>query len=85
MQDASTRESVSEEAGPCEWQNGASGPFKGGCGGRLVGNSDRAGDRMLAPQAVSGWADAQRSRDQRVPEGEWGSCSNNAEDSCLRG
>lgn len=39
--DASTHEFVSEEADPFGWQNGATGPLRGGCGGCPVGNSDR--------------------------------------------
>lgn len=49
-----------------------------------MGEQEEQGACWLS-QSVSGWADTQRSQDRRMPEGEWGSCSNNAEGSYLRG
>lgn len=49
-----------------------------------MGEQEEQGACWLS-QSVSGWADTQRSQDRRMPEGEWGSCSNNAEASYLRG
>lgn len=49
-----------------------------------AGNSDRTGvegkqGACWLPQAALGWVEAQRSQDQRVPEGEGEPCSNNVE------
>lgn len=67
--DASTHEFVSEEADPFGWQNGATGPLRGACGGCPVGNSDRTRGNSRESAGSPSQSQAEQILEKSGPEG----------------